>query len=83
MKLIEVEPIFLRIKGGWINPAAILSVETHRDNEAMLSVRLTGIERPISLREADSAMLTDYLESRKWPLVKEEPLGFVHEGATT
>jgi hypothetical protein len=78
MKYIEVEPIFLKIKGGWINPVAILSVETHRDNEAMLSVRVVGMERPISLREADSAMLTDYLESRKWPVAKEEQ-GFVHD----
>lgn len=73
MNPINVEPIFLRIKGGWLNPQAILAVETHRDNDAMLTLRVTGYERPISLSEADSAYVAEYLESRTWPKPKQEP----------
>lgn len=66
------EAIFLKIKGGWINPLAILSAETHRDNDAMLNLRVTGYERPISLNEADSAYVGKYLESRTWQPAKDE-----------
>jgi hypothetical protein len=66
MNSIERGPIFLKIKGGWINPVAILSVETHRDNEAMISIRVTSFERPIPLGEQDSATVREYLESRTW-----------------
>lgn len=79
MKLIEVEPIFLKIKGGWINPAAILTVETHRDNDAMLTIRVTGIERPIPLNETDSAYVRTYMESRTWPEAKPEPQAVVRD----
>lgn len=74
------EPIFLKIRGGWINPTAILSVETHRQNEAMLLVRIVGKEHPIPLNESDSAYLAGYLESRTWP--QQEPEGFVGDGDT-
>lgn len=60
-------PIFLKIKGGWISPGSISHVQTHRDNEAMLIINVTGVERPIPLNEADSAYLAEYLESRTWP----------------
>lgn len=66
MSASELGPIFLKIRGGWINPAAILAVETHRDNEAMFTLRVTGYERPIPLGEADSAYVAEYLESRTW-----------------
>lgn len=71
----DTQPIFLKIKGGWINPLAILSVETHRDNDAMLNLRVTGYERPIPLNEADSAYIAKYLESRTWQPAKEESGG--------
>lgn len=66
------EPVFLKIKGGWIAPQAILSVETHRQNDAMLNVRIVGKEYPIPLNEADSAYLSSYLESRTWPQTAPE-----------
>lgn len=80
MKYIDVEPILLKIKGGWLNPTAILSVETHRQNEAMLMVRIVGLDRPIVLNEADSAYVSEYLESRTWPISKQEQ-GFVLDEA--
>lgn len=73
----------LKIKGGWLNPTAILSVETHRQNEAMLMVRIVGLDRPIVLNETDSAYVSEYLESRTWPQAKQEPQGFVLDGALT
>lgn len=76
MKYIDVEPILLKITGGWINPTAILSVETHRQNEKMLMVRVVGIDRPIVLNETDSAYVAEYLESRTWPQASQEQ-GFV------
>lgn len=60
------EPVFLKIKGGWISPASIGHVQTHRDNDAMLIINVTGVERPIPLNEADSAYVSAYLESRTW-----------------
>ena len=74
------EPVFLKIKGGWLNPQAILAVETHRDNEAMLTLRVTGYDRPISLNEADSAYIVEYLTSREWPKTKQEPQSVVDDG---
>lgn len=74
------EPIFLKIKGGWLNPHAILAVETHRDNEAMLTLRVIGYERPITLNEADSAYVAEYLASREWPKTKQQ--GVVGETVT-
>lgn len=77
---LEVEPIFLKIKGGWINPVSIMRAETYRQNEAMLSLGLVGLERPIILNEADSAYVTEYLESRTWHAKNErEPGGFVED----
>lgn len=72
MSHIEVEPIFLKIKGGWLSPKAILHVQTHPQNDAMLMVSVTGIERPVILNETDSAHVTQYLESRTWPQAKQE-----------
>lgn len=66
----DTQPIFLKIRGGWINPTAILAVETHRDNEKMLNLRVTGYERPIPLNEAASAYVAEYLESRTWRVEK-------------
>jgi hypothetical protein len=83
MKVIEVEPIFLKIKGGWINPAAILSVETHRQNDAMLLVRLVDMDKSIVLNEKDSAYVAEYLDTRIWPTVQQEPTGFVRDGEST
>lgn len=60
------EIVFLKIKGGWISPQAILTVETNRQNEAMLNVSIVGKQYPIPLNESDSAYLADYLESRTW-----------------
>jgi len=69
----DSEPIFLRIKGGWLNPVSILRVETHRDNERMLNLGVMGLERPIPLNEADSAYVAEYVESRTWhPRTKDE-----------
>lgn len=68
----DTQPVFLKIRGGWISPLAILSVETHRDNEAMLNLRVTGYERPIPLNEADSAYVAAYLESRTWQTGKSD-----------
>lgn len=82
MQHIEVEPILLKIKGGWLNPAAILSVETHRDNEKMLIVRVVGIERPIPLDEQYSAYVREYLDSRTWPRVQQEPQAVIADEAT-
>lgn len=76
------EPVFLKIKGGWISPIAIQSVETHRQNEAMLIVRIVGKEHPIPLNESDSAYLADYLNSRSWPRPEThgEPQGATGNG---
>lgn len=60
------EPIFLKIKGGWISPDSIRHVQTHRDNAAMLTIGVVGIEQPIPLNEADSAYVAAYLESHTW-----------------
>lgn len=70
----DTQPIFLKIRGGWINPIAILSVETHRDNDAMLNLHVAGYERPIPLNEADSGYISKYLESRTWQPAKDEEL---------
>lgn len=72
MKLIEVEPIFLKIRGGWLNPAAIMHTQTHPQNPAMLMVGVTGLERPIVLNETDSAYVSEYMESRTWPRAQQE-----------
>lgn len=71
------EPIFLQIKGGWLNPTAILQVQTHPQNELMLTIGVAGIDRPIVLNETDSAYVRAYLQSRTWPQAKQEPQGFI------
>lgn len=68
----DAQPVFLKIRGGWISPLAILAVETHRDNDAMLILRVSGYERPIPLNEADSAYVAEYLESRTWRTGKRD-----------
>lgn len=75
---LQPEPIFLKIKGGWLNPRAIKFVETHPQNAAMLLVGLEGKDRPIVLNEADSAYVNEYLDSRTWPKASE-PTGFVED----
>lgn len=67
------EPIFLKIKGGWINPVSIDNVQTHRDNAAMLTIAVMGVDRPIPLNEADSAYVAAYLDSHTWRAASEEP----------
>lgn len=66
------EPVFLKIKGGWISPNSIGHVQTHRDNDAMLLISVMGIERPIPLNEADSVYVAAYLESKTWQLPKSD-----------
>lgn len=63
---IDVEPIFLKIMGGWINPAAIRTVQVYEGNSALLKLLLSGYESPILLTQADSAYIREYLESRAW-----------------
>lgn len=69
---IALEPVFLKIKGGWINPTSIANVQTHKDNPAMLLLGVTGVDRPIPLNETDSAYVAAYLESRTWRAAKSE-----------
>lgn len=59
-------PVFLKIKGGWINPEDIVFVETMAHNELMFKVGITGREKPIILNETDSAMLGRYMMEHAW-----------------
>jgi hypothetical protein len=67
MKLLAVgQPTFLRFKGGWVNPSAILWVETHKQNDKMLRVGIEGREHLINLDEEDSAYLMVFLNHSTW-----------------
>jgi hypothetical protein len=63
---------FLRIKGGWISPWAVLWVETSKQNELMFMIGLEGKEKPIYLNEADSALLRSFLEENSWEPEEDE-----------
>ena len=60
------EPVFISVKGGWINPEDIMWVQTAKYNELMLLVGLPGMDKPIHLNEKDSENLRQYLESHTW-----------------
>ena len=67
--------VFIKVKGGWINPDDIMWVQTAKYNELMLIVGLPGLERPIHLNEEDSANLTRYMEEHTW--IPEEEKEFI------
>jgi hypothetical protein len=60
------QPTFLQFKGGWINPSAILWVETHKQNAKMLRMGVEGREHLINLDEEDSAYLAVFLAHSTW-----------------
>lgn len=82
-KYIDVEPILLKVSGGWINPTAILWVETRGQDEELLSLGVVGKDKPILLKGADVTTVKEYLESRSWPQVKQEPEGFIADDEAT
>lgn len=59
-------PVFIEVKGGWINPEDIFWVQTSRNDEKRLVVGLPGMEKPVNLSEEDSATLRKYLEEHTW-----------------
>lgn len=63
---------FLKIKGGWISPWAVLWVETSRQNELMLIIGIEGKDKPIYLNETDSALLREYMEIHTWEPEEED-----------
>jgi len=63
---------FLKIKGGWISPHAVLWVETSRQNELMYVIGLDGKDKPIYLNETDSETLRYFLEEHTWEPQEEE-----------
>ena len=63
---VDIEPIFLKIMGGWINPQSIRTVQVYEGNHALLKLLLSGYESPILLTQADSDYIREYLQSRTW-----------------
>lgn len=63
------EPTFLKLRDGYINPAAIRWVEAH-DGFLVLSVE--GKEQPIAAREGDADTIRAYCDSRRWVIPQAE-----------
>lgn len=66
-----LEPLLLKIRGGWINPNQIRYVQAHPNNKDLLIVSVEGIDQPIPLDKADSDYLREYLEGRTWLTAKQ------------
>lgn len=64
-----MEPVILKVVGGWINVAAIRYAETVQDprtKEIGVSVAVENRPQPIFLKGGDAKRITAYLDSRTW-----------------